>query len=406
MTRKNLALFDKISNSKKTSSYRDSDDTTTTRSISITASGFDVQARKNGILDPRDSKPPVNLEDIRRRIAKSRQTASPLESVYEDYAYAVRGAANEATMLGETLPLLKTYPREPYTKVLNQAFTGYPKNVGFNNGLSTPQPDFVEGIEMPEYRPFPVDEYIKGAVLYKDDRRSVTLPHIAGEWKGPDGSMAEATLQSSYDGASLVYARNQALAYQGKSDPPGHASVTTFTTNGVQLNFYAHYAAPAEDGTLEYHQYPVKSTSLVDSHAEHKDGRKYLRNEQDHARKQSYELRDELQEYYKTQRGTGLQPAETATGYEQAYQPTPAASSHHHKAHSTTSSKSLPPPIHYAASHSGQKRKSPSSPLSHGSSAPASKHRNYWKKDRETGRYHHKHIDGTISWLDEEVERE
>ncbi len=44
----------------------------------------------------------------------------------------------------------------------------------------------------------------------------MTLPHIAGEWKGPDGSMKEATLQSGYDGAALVYARNQALAHQGK----------------------------------------------------------------------------------------------------------------------------------------------------------------------------------------------
>lgn len=47
---------------------------------------------------------------------------------------------------------------------------------------------------MPEYRPFPVDEYVEGAVLYKDDRRFVMLLHLAGEWKGLDGSMAEATL--------------------------------------------------------------------------------------------------------------------------------------------------------------------------------------------------------------------
>lgn len=123
--------------------------------------------------------------------------------------------------------------------------------------------------------------------------------------------MSEATLQSSYDGAALVYARNRALAYQGKSDPPGHASITTITTNGTQLNFYAHYATPAGDGTLECHQYPIKSTSLVNSHGEHKEGRKYLRNEQDHARKQSYEPRDELKEHHQKQRGSSLHPVAT-----------------------------------------------------------------------------------------------
>lgn len=50
--------------------------------------------------------------------------------------------------------MLKEYDDEGYNRVLNQAFTGFLKDVGFNNGLSAPQPDFVEGLEMQEYRPF------------------------------------------------------------------------------------------------------------------------------------------------------------------------------------------------------------------------------------------------------------
>jgi hypothetical protein len=65
--------------------------------------------------------------------------------------------------------------------------------------------------------------------------------------------MKEAELQSAYGGAALVFARNKALSYLGKSDPPGHAEVTTFTTDGTNLNLYAHYADPSEDGTLKYH---------------------------------------------------------------------------------------------------------------------------------------------------------
>jgi hypothetical protein len=297
LTRQNLGRFNKMVRGETLNPSDDSGSTTTT--------GFAIQARQNGILNPLNSKPPKNLEDIRRRIAKRRGTASPSKSVYEDYAYVVARAVNEATMVVETIPLLKTYPSEPYTRALNQAFTAFPKDVGFNNGLSAPQPDFVEGLEMEEYRPLPVDKYINGAVLFNDDPFSVTLPHIAGEWKSPKGSIAEATLQSSHDGAALVYTRNQALAFQGESDPPGYASIITFTTNGTEVNFYAHYATPAEDGTLEYHQFRIKSTRLVSSYREHKEGRRGLRNAQDYAREQSYALKDQLKEYYKQQRSSG-----------------------------------------------------------------------------------------------------
>jgi hypothetical protein len=303
LTRKNLALFNKMGNSKKTSTHRDSDGTNTTKSLSITAPGFNVRAYQNGIFDPRDSKPPKNLKDIRKKLAQRRATASPPESVYKEYVDKIGEAPNEATVVIQSgIKLLKEHPGKSYKQVFNQAFTGYPKDVGFNNGLSTPQPDFVEGLGMQEYRPFPVEKHVSGAVLYKDDPHSVTLPHIAGEWKGPGGSMLEATLQSAYDGAALVHARNQAREYSGKSDPAGHAKVTTFTTDGRNLNLFAHYVAETGDGTLEYHQYPIKSLNLVDSHEGYKEGRKQLRNAQDLAREESYALRDELMDYWRQPR--------------------------------------------------------------------------------------------------------
>ncbi len=49
LTRQNLARFNKMGK-KKTSDP--SDDSGSTKTLSTTASGFDVRARKNGILDP------------------------------------------------------------------------------------------------------------------------------------------------------------------------------------------------------------------------------------------------------------------------------------------------------------------------------------------------------------------
>lgn len=296
---------------------------TTTSTTSRTSSGRDFKAYKNGILDPRSSKPPTNIEDIRTRYAARRASPSPTQSAYENYVRTVQDAPNEATMVVElSSELLKKHPEEGYQRVFNQAFTMFPEDTDFNSGLSAPQPDFIGGIQLPEYRPFPVDEHVEGAVIYNDNRRSLVLPHIAGEFKGSGKDMEAARLKSAYDGAALVYTRIQALSYMGESDPPGHAAVTTFTTDGTTLNCFAHYAAPSanEDGTLEYHQYPVKSMHLTDSQQSLKDGRRRLRNQQDHAKKQSYALRGRLIENWQKQRATfrplaegGLQTAADAT---------------------------------------------------------------------------------------------
>ncbi|KAI1122712.1 hypothetical protein F5Y10DRAFT_69412 [Nemania abortiva] len=297
LTRKNLAQFDKMGKKKGTEAAPSALPDSTTGST--TTSGFAIQAYENGILGPSASKPPTNLEEIRRRYTEPRRSASPTESVYRGYIDTVEAADNEATMIFEVGGhLLKKYDNG-YKRAFNQAFTGFPKDVGFNNSLSPPQPDFIEGLRMPEFRPFPVHRHIDGAVIYENNPGSITLPHLAGEWKGPDGHMKDATLQSAYDGAALVYARNKALAYLGKSDPPGHAQVTTFTTDGTNLNLYAHYATPSEDGMLEYHQYKYVSANMIDSYQEHKNGRKGLRNEQDHAFKQSRTLMGQLKGQWK-----------------------------------------------------------------------------------------------------------
>ncbi|KAK5652987.1 hypothetical protein OQA88_9467 [Cercophora sp. LCS_1] len=435
LTRKNLALFNKMGK-KKSSDPSGSTKTKTTSTTtsgwatSTTTSGFADKARNNGILPPPYSKPPKNLKDIRQQQAKSRATTSPPESVYNDYVNRVDGAGNKSTIVVETSRrLLKEYPKG-YNRAFNHAFTGYPKDVGFNNGLSAPQPDFVEGLKMEEYLPFPVDERISGAVLRKDDPRSITLPHVAGEWKGSGKDMEQARMQAAYDGAALVYARNQALDAAKKPYLTGHAKVTTFTTDGRNLNLFAHYAAETEDGTLEYHQYPIKSLNLVDSYEGYKEGRKHLRNAQDYAREQSYALRDELKEYYEKQRHGGLHPVTeevavpdveppvTKDDYEDEddHQPTPPTStkpkhgkSHHsqsHHSHSTPHSSEAPPTTHDHAPSSGQKRKAPSSQGSPSGSSRPSKRINYWTRDTKTGRFYHKHSDGTISRLEDEDDYE
>lgn len=309
LTRENLAAFDKMAKKKapiNVSASLTTDpvaESSSTGTKSSTTPGFAIRAYKNGILDSQSSKPPLNIGLIHGNHLQPRHSPSPTESEYKQYVQNVKTAGNEATLLNRTHgKLLKEYQDKGHIQEFNHAFSGFPKDAGMNNGISAPQPDFIEGLEMQEYYPFPIDEHIKGAVLYKDNPHSLALPQLAGEWRFRGKDMDGAELQSSYDGAALVYARNQALSYIGKPDLPGHSQVMTFTTDGTNLNLFAHYATrSSEDGRLQYHQYPVDSTNLTISHQRFKDGRRGLRNAQDWARQQTYILRDELKEHWKRQ---------------------------------------------------------------------------------------------------------
>ena len=216
--------------------------------------------------------------------------------------------------------MLKDNSRKGYIQKFDVSFTGYPKNAGFNNGLSAPQPDFVKGLVTSQFEPFKVYKHISGAATQDDYRGSVALPHIAGEWKAKMKIVDAAKLQVGYAGAALVYSRNQALAHMGKSDPPGHAAVATFITDGVNINQYALYAKKSASGETEYHQYPINVEVLENSYELFKVGRRILRNAQEYAKEQSYQLRDELiehwqqnQEQYRT-----LSVGEDASAYDEA----------------------------------------------------------------------------------------
>jgi hypothetical protein len=51
--------------------------------------------------------------------------------------------------------------------------------------------------------------------------------------------MEEAKLQSAYDRAAFVYARNQASPFLPRElDSPSHAEVNAFTTDGANVKFF------------------------------------------------------------------------------------------------------------------------------------------------------------------------
>ncbi|KAI0596819.1 hypothetical protein F4775DRAFT_279929 [Biscogniauxia sp. FL1348] len=267
-------------------------------------SDFATRLDRNGILDLAQSKSPANLGELRARLTDTHAAPISHEPTYEDYIDMVGGVVNRETLVAEMLPLFTRHPQKHRRRVLNEPFKGFPINAGFNYDLPEPQPHYVEALRVQDYRLFPLEEHIKGAVPVprKDTPdHSLALPHLAGEWASPGESMGETRLRSAYHGAALVYARNQALAYIDSPDRHGHAEIVTFVTDGTMLVFFAHYArAPPDsyDITLEYHQYPVAMASLTGSRAEFESGRALIEHFQKAAYGRSCELRDRLLEHW------------------------------------------------------------------------------------------------------------
>jgi hypothetical protein len=194
-----------------------------------------------------------------------------------------------------TSSLLKADDIEGYSRLYNKKFSNFPKNVGFNDGLSAARPDMVEGLDETKFDPFPIHRQLSSAATPIPTQDPPTLPHLAGEWKGPGKDMIQAQAQAAYDGASMVYARNEACSFLGSPDPIDHAYIQTFTTDGTTLNTFVHYSSESQ-GQVKYHQYPTSSSFLMSSYEDFKESRRRLRNLQDDAKEYSENLRDKLNE--------------------------------------------------------------------------------------------------------------
>lgn len=271
------------------------------RSISTTSEGFENRALQNGVLDAvRSGKQPVVDADVKKKLLASRGSASPTQSQYNKFADRIVEASNEQGTIAVYSKYIFQDTEDAhfdigYRRKEDKMWTEFPKNVGFNNGLSAPKPDMIEGFARDSFPP--TIEQIKSSKIVRDEPKYVALPHMAVEYKAREKSLHEAKVQAGYDGAAMVYGRNEALGLIGKADPPRRPAVLTATTIGQEWNVYAHYAHPDVTGKAEYYQCRMAGGSMENLN-EYKQGRKILRNMQDFAREQASDLRDDLNKHY------------------------------------------------------------------------------------------------------------
>jgi hypothetical protein len=268
----------------------------------------------NGIRSGATSMRPKNHRQQVTRLNRKRDSPPGSVAGYKRYIRDAEAPANEQSVFLGIAQLLKHYDDGGYGQMSKIPFTAFPRNVGFNNGLSPPQPDFIQGAQLRSFAPFPAAEELTSAVLLQGrDPGSITLPHMTGELKAPSLDLTDGEPQNAYSGASLVYAREEALEYLGNQDPPGHGVIQSFIANGAQLGFYSHHATTNEDGKKKYHQSPIALTSLTMSLKDWRKGRRQLRNMQDNARAESCALRDRLIAYWRERQDVEQSASKQAT---------------------------------------------------------------------------------------------
>lgn len=307
LTRKNLRLLQKMLKQKYGEASGPSELTTITsgKSIPVSSPEFSAKALDQGILDPDSSMKASNIEQLRTYFEKYRGSPEPPESSFEQYRYNRDGAIpNETSVVVSVISkLFKPQEEIGYQElILNQYCTEFPANIGFNNGLSAAKPDLMQGFDRLSYLPFPIASELGdcGAILYEGPK-SVVLPHFAAEFKGPNGSMQIAKSQSGYDGACLVYARNQALIYVASEaggavapEEKRRAAVVTLTSDGNEIHFFGHFATESKKLGPRYHQCYIASANIMSSYEGFKRGRRMIRNAQEFAKEQAQTLRKAL----------------------------------------------------------------------------------------------------------------
>lgn len=159
------------------------------KSRSTTDSNFEPIFRANGGVSVLKSSqfPPSNKQWVRAYIRKVRNSVSPTSSQHRRFLDILEAACSERDIkkvlqLGvlkdpndTNAPLDIDYPR--YRANADKQWVAFPMNVGFNNGLSAPKPDLMEGYAQEAFPPS-IQQLGGSATLVYDHPMFIGLPHF------------------------------------------------------------------------------------------------------------------------------------------------------------------------------------------------------------------------------------
>ena len=218
----------------------ESETTGKTSSSNNTVSSLDVQfsklAEKNGVLDQTDSIYSSHIDTCRTDFNRPRNSPPPTPEDYQKYKRKIRNAAKERDIQwAVTTSMLREYDDEDYGQNIDQPFTMFPSNLGFNNGLPAARPGFIQGYLREAFEPYPIRDRLGDSAAPTLSKHPLALPHLVGVFKRCSGDVEYGRCQAAYNAACLVYVRNQASISMSKIDKKKTTSIGSFVSDGERL---------------------------------------------------------------------------------------------------------------------------------------------------------------------------
>ena len=319
LTEKNLRAWEKMNKRQRNSAgekaTRECSPITTT-----TSKDFGPQLERNNVIHAtrRNAKFPDDFADVRESLEQRRGSEPPNYLAYKQYLANISASQNELSMQ------ISAYPLIAKRASAEQEISGYIQSVNYawseasnhlTTGLSNAKPDIFESYCDDVY-PREARDALTSALAPSGD--GAGMPAYAVEFKGPDGSMPQATLQCAYDGALMTEGARAVYMYVhgDKVDNGfyGKTQALTVAFNGATLKIYGHHAirmpissqpvgngvdssADPNSDALEYHQCVLNSDSLESSFERFRDAYKHIRNAHDIGYKWATKRKDALWAY-------------------------------------------------------------------------------------------------------------
>jgi hypothetical protein len=232
---------------------------------------------------------PNNWEEIKQRLAQPRPSLSPSkfsEEAHEKFTRVDAHAFKEKQVTTSVIPIIEGEIRDAKCVSGGIPFTNLDH---LTDGTLVPgNPDLYYGAR-PEQLDRRVRDELSGHIIPSTQDDLPIAPNFLLAAKGPDGSLAVAGRQASYDGALGARGTQSLRSYgQDESVYDNNAYTITSIYHGGQLKMYtSHPTQPTSPGGRpEYFLNQLKGWSMTSDPDTFRQGASWFRNARDWAKEQ------------------------------------------------------------------------------------------------------------------------
>ncbi|KAK3371881.1 hypothetical protein B0H63DRAFT_281825 [Podospora didyma] len=210
--------------------------------ISSTSASFQAQLARNGVRSYMASEKSPNYEELVRHLNEPcGSLPEDLYRKYEDYKSCFHAATNEQAVFRLVNQVVQLPTGKPFGALCDWPSDGLPANVGFNDGLASPKPEYVEGLSATVFDQDLLGQ-IPGAIL-AGENKTRHFHHLSSygrgiqehEWKVNNGQMS-----SGLRWCRSGLGKGNGLKHPKKSDG-SRAYVMKLVTNGDTVEIFGHF---------------------------------------------------------------------------------------------------------------------------------------------------------------------